>query len=245
MPGCVRFPPTSVGALNGEAHNHNKGDVMQDRSPKILRAIRTLATASLLAAVGNQTALAQFSAVDMTVLGPGEVALGPSFGASTLVRDANGVSGTVHVGDLGTWTSKLDTRRTSVYSVWAIVFNNPDECLRVNDAGICSPGEEAPRDGGVKSGLSIFWVAGAIASPRRAHRPPLPKSPKTINVAFRIEGPPVGFVVPAFSPDGLTNPLGAEIHFAVAPHPEAKRGNIAIPLTVPGPVIRGAVHQAE
>lgn len=194
---------------------------------------------SVLALLVSHNALAEYSAVDMVRLGPGEVAIGPAYGASTLARTGDGVTGTVHVGDLATRTSKLDRRRTSVYSVWAIVFNNPDACLRANSELICSPGEEAPRDGGMASELSIFWVAGAIASPRKHI------VPKTINVSFEIKGRPVGFIVPTFSQDGLTNPMGAEIHFVVAPHPEAKRGNVAFPLTHPGPAIRGAVHQAN
>jgi hypothetical protein len=202
---------------------------------KSARNITSLSIASVLALFASHNALAQFNAVDMVILGPGEVVLGPALGASTLARDEDGVTGTVHVGDLGTNSSRLDRKHTIVYSIWAIVFNNPDECVR--SEMICSPGEEGPREGN-PSGLSIFWVAGGIASPS------IPGIPGTLNVAFRINGPPVGFIIPAFSQDGLTNFSGAEIHFVVAPHPEAMLGNVAFPLTHPAPAIRGAAHMA-
>lgn len=204
---------------------------------KSARNITLLSIASVLALFASHNALAQLSAVDMVILGPGEVVLGPALGASTLARDEDGVTGTVHVGDLGINSSRLDSRHTIVYSVWAIAFNNPGECLRLDPGIICSPGEEGSREGN-PSGLSIFWVAGGMASPG------IPGIPGTLNVAFRINGPPVGFIIPAFSQDGLTNFSGAEIHFVVAPHPEATLGNVASPLTHPGPAIRGAAHIA-
>ena len=106
----------------------------------------------------------------MVLLGPGEAVLGPAFGASTLTRDADGVTGTVHLGDLGTKTSVLDDHKAAVYSVWGLFFDNPGACLET--AGICGPTEERTRDGGVAAGLSIFRIAGGIASP------PVPGTPK-------------------------------------------------------------------
>jgi len=167
-----------------------------------------------------------FSAVDMVKL-ENEVAVGPALGASTLIRDKKGATGTVHVGDL-----PLDTQ---VYSVWALAFNNPTECIRSQI--ICSPGEEIMKDGGVSAGLSIFWVAGGIASSSTDF------NTGVLNLEFRIQrGRPAGFVIPDFSPHGLTNVAGAEIHIVVAPHPAAMPGNVAFQLTHPSGAIRGAAH---
>lgn len=206
-----------------------------------VQAVTALFIASGLALFASHDVLAKgkshvsFSAVDMVILGPNEVVLGPALGASTLIRDKKGATGTVHVGDLGNDSSVLDTRGTTVYSVWAIVFNNPTECERTQV--ICSPGEEIMKDGGVAAGLSIFWVAGGISSSNTD------VTAGVLNLEFRIERKrPPGFVIPDFSQDGLTNVAGAEIHFVVAPHPDAMPGNVAFELTHPGPAIRGAAH---
>jgi hypothetical protein len=146
--------------------------------------------------------------------------IGDALGASTLIRDKKGATGTIHVGDL--------PADIQVFSIWVLAFNKPGACVAIP----CNPGVDAgPAD------LSIFWVAGGIASSSTDF------NAGVLNLEFRIERKrPAGFVIPAFSPNGLTNVAGAEIHIVVAPHPEAFPGNVAFPLTHPAPAIRGAVH---
>lgn len=183
-----------------------------------------LSIASLLALLVSNDAIAEhhhvsFSAVDMVQL-QNEMVVGEALGASTLIRDKKSATGTIHVGDL--------PKDVQVFSVWALAFNNPGACVGIP----CNPGVDAgPAD------LSIFWVAGGIASSSNDY------NTGVLNLEFRIDRKrPHGFIIPAFSQDGLTNVAGAEIHFVVVPHPEAVPGNVAFPLTHPGPAIRGAVH---
>ncbi len=179
--------------------------------------------ASLLALLVSNNAIADdrhfsFSAVDMVQL-QNEMVVGDALGASTLIRRKKSATGTIHVGDL--------PKDVQVFSVWALAFNNPGACVGVP----CNPGVDAgPAD------LSIFWVAGGIASSSNDY------NSGVLNLEFRIDRKrPHGFVIPAFSQDGLTNVAGAEIHFVVVPH-DAAPGDVAFPLTHPGPAIRGAVH---
>ena len=108
-----------------------------------VRAVTALSIAAGLALLASHNVLAKpkphvsFSAVDMVILGPMEVNLGPALGASTLLRDKKGATGTVHVGDLGNSSSGLDLPGTTVYSVWAIVFNKPSECERTEGSACC------------------------------------------------------------------------------------------------------------
>ena len=182
-----------------------------------------LSIASLLALLASNNAIANppllFSAVDMVKL-QNEMVVGDALGASTLIRDKKGATGTIHVGDLPS--------DVQVFSVWALVFNKPGACVAIP----CNPGVDAgPAD------LSIFWVAGGIASSSNGF------DAGVLNLEFRIERKrPPGFVIPGLSQDGLTNVSGAEIHIVVAPHPEAAPGNVAFPLTHPAAAIRGAVH---
>lgn len=191
---------------------------------KSVRNITLLSIASVLALFASHNALANgplaFSAVDMVQLEM-EMVTGPALGASTLIRDNKGVTGTIHVGDLPS--------DTQVFSVWMLAFNNPSACA----SSPCNPGDGSAGP----AGLSIFWVAGGIASVSSGF------DAGVLNLEFRVERKrPPGFVIPAFSPDGLTNVAGAEIHIVVAPHPEASSGNVAFPLTHPAGAIRGAVH---
>ena len=156
------------------------------------------------------------TAVDMVQI-DGETVIGDAFGASTLIRDRQGATGTVAISDL---------EAGIVYSVWALAFNNPNECVSVP----CNPGTD-----GQTADLSLFWAAGGIADPNGV-----------LNLRFRLErGRPAGFVEPSFSPNGLTNVKGAEVHFAMVAHFEAEAGNVAVPMTTPGPASRGAVHVAQ
>lgn len=188
-----------------------------------VHAVTVLSIASVLALFASHNVLANpplsFSAVDMVQL-ENEMVIGDALGASTLIRDKKGATGTIHVGDL--------PADIQVFSVWVLAFNKPGACVAIP----CSPGVDAgPAD------LSIFWVAGGIASSSTDF------NAGVLNLEFRIERRrPPGFVIPAFSPNGLTNVAGAEIHIVVAPHPEAIPGNVAFPLTHPAGAIRGAVH---
>jgi hypothetical protein len=153
------------------------------------------------------------SAVDMVIL-EGETVIDTAFGASTLIRDNKGATGTVNLGDLDPGV---------VHSVWALAFNSPEAC----EATPCLPGTD-----GATADLSVFWVSGGISG-----------GYGELNLSFRIErGRPAGFVNPSLLLDGLTNVEGAEIHFVVAPHAGAVAGTVAHEMTHPAAATRGAVH---
>ncbi len=159
-----------------------------------------------------------FSIVDMVML-EGESVTGPANGASTLRRDPWGANATVHLADLQPGVA---------YSVWGLAFNRPDRCQGIP----CLPGPD-----GKNAKLSIFWVASGIAAQGTGGG--------VLNLNFRMyRGRPSSTVIPTFRQKGLTNVNGAEVHFVVVAHPEAVSGNVAVPMTTPGPGIRGAVHLA-
>jgi hypothetical protein len=122
-------------------------------------------------------------------------------GASTLVREADRVDGTLRLEGL------TPLRATTV---WWVVFDRPAGCVAACDAGdlFDDTGALAPNP---EARISLIWGAGQL--------------PASSSVAFNLHldrGRDNGAVV--FGP-GLLDPAGAEIHLLVRTHGPALGGD--------------------
>ena len=92
-----------------------------------------------------------------------------------------------------------------VFSLWAFVFNHPENCEEgPHDCGAADLGVVMESEGeNNPSGLAVFGVAGH----------PVGGSNLTLSGSISTSHEPFA---PIFAP--LTNPDGAEVHLAVAPH---------------------------
>lgn len=120
-------------------------------------------------------------------------------GASQLVRAKRSVS-------MNIWTTGLDPG--SAYTVWWIIFNNPEHC---GDAGCSGNDLDTPEVKG-----AVTWATGHIIG-----------STGTGNFAASLkEGPPKGDTPFGLSgdADGLIDATKAEIHLVVRTHGEAIPG---------------------
>lgn len=138
-------------------------------------------------------------------------------GAATLLRDNNSV-------DLRVQMSGLDTN--SAYTLWWIIFNNPEECTTGEAPTLCGAGDLNPdRDGeGINPvDRGVRNAAGFITG-----------LDGTANVQGRLaEGTPPGG--PAAAGFGqLNDSVGAEIHIVVQTHGTPLVGSVADQMTVPG-----------
>ena len=109
------------------------------------------------------------------------------------------------VRSIGGWQLNVDTTDLPVgaYSIWALIFNDPSMCTD----GICSLDDVLPPPGNVDAGMSPLWVTGGIVGPdRQGHF--------SGSVGMGVEGAPGSLLWG----DGLTNPMGAEVHLEVRYH---------------------------
>jgi hypothetical protein len=150
-------------------------------------------------------ASAQSTTVDMVWL-PGKE---PAVGASILTRHDDSVEMSVH-------TTGLEPGH--VYTVWWVVFNNPDACsdeCDENDVPMDAPGYkegQEPPDPAVQA--SMIWATGLIVG-----------ADGTADFRARLE---VGDTTSAveFGPS-LIDPMNAEIHLPVRSHGRAVKGRVA------------------
>ena len=161
-------------------------------------------TLSLPLQIGGE-AVAGGSVVNMETFGSND----PVLGASTLMRYDDEVDMTIS-------TTGLEPRHA--YSVWWVIFNNPDACSDECGAddfpagvGGAETGPEPP-DPAVEA--SVVWATGLIVSSEGA-----------ADFRARLEiGNPPGVV--GFGP-GLVDPMNAEFHLIVRSHGRAVLGQVA------------------
>ena len=137
---------------------------------------------------------------------------------STIIRDEQGVTILIH-------TKNLDP---GPHTVWAFVWNNPENCA----GEVCMPGAGDTPESVMRGNGAIVGASGKG------------------NFGFRINMGDTSDVVGGAVRAGLTDPMGAEIHVTVADHGEIIPGEIADQLRNPGdsgcggpcPIVQGAAH---
>ena len=149
---------------------------------------------------------ARSSFVDMEWFGSNE---GPVLGASTLKRYDDHVDFSIH-------TTGLEPGHA--YTVWLVIFNNPDACSDECNEDDLPPGAPGARTGDDEPDPAVaasnLWAAGTLVG-----------ADGTASIFGHVEaGIPPGMVV--FGP-GLEDPMGAEIHMVVRSHGRALVGNVA------------------
>jgi len=154
-----------------------------------------------------------FQASDVMVFETG-VAVG---GAGTLVRTNNSV-------ELRAMMSGLDPN--AVYTLWWIIFNNPDECTTGAAPALCGEGDLNPdRDGegvnpvdrGVRNAAAFITGADGTGN----------------TVGKLMEGAaPTGPAAAGFGQ--LNDSVGAEIHIVIQTHGAPLVGSIDQQMTIPG-----------
>lgn len=163
-----------------------------------------LAAVTLPLHIGGE-AVAGGSVVNMETFGSDN----PVLGASTLMRYDDAVDMTIS-------TTGLEPGHA--YSVWWVIFNNPDACS--DECGLDDFPEGVP---GAKTGTeppdpavqaSVVWATGLIVSGEGA---------ADFRAHLEIGNPP-GAV--DFGP-GLVAPMNAEIHLPVRSHGRAVLGQVA------------------
>ncbi len=132
-------------------------------------------------------------------------------GAAWLMRTPDGIRGRI--------MTQVSTAGDP-YTLWVIVFNNPDACV-----GGC--GEDDL--GTPEVGASVFNGGGAISSPDgQLKKNGKPGGGGVINFDFTVPAHPLpsGLFVLFGDPDGLYagNGYGAEIHLVVDKHPSIPAG---------------------
>lgn len=138
-------------------------------------------------------------------------------GAGTLLRSNNSL-------DLRVQMSGLDTN--TAYTVWWIIFNNPEECTTGAAPALCGAGDLDPdRDGpgvnpvdrGVRNAAAFLTGADGTA-----------------NIVGKLyEGPaPTGPAAAGFGQ--LNDSVGAEIHIVMQTHGAPLEGSVATQMTIPG-----------
>jgi len=181
------------------------------------------ATAYLTVALGMTavSSAATMSTVPMTILGQGPVGDGA---VSTIIRDDRGVTIAVH-------TENLDP---GPHTVWALVWNSPENCTSGNGDVTCIP----PPNGSDPPESVMFGAGGIVGASGRG------------NFGFRINVGDTSDVRAGAVQAGLTDALGAEIHVIVVDHQEIIPGEIQEQLRNPGdsgcggpcPVAQVAAH---
>ncbi len=160
---------------------------------------------TLTAVCFSTMAHAESTAVNMTWF----PSLEPAVGASILTRHANSVEMRIH-------TTGLEPGHA--YTVWWVIFNNPDACSDDCDEDDFPEGVPAakvgdePADPEVQA--SVLWAAGGIAGS---------DGTADFHARLLVGEPPMP---PEFGP-GLTDPLNAEIHLPVRSHGLAVVGRVA------------------
>ncbi len=156
---------------------------------------------------------ATFQASNVLVFGS-DVAVG---GAGTLLRDETSV-------ELRAEFSELDPN--AAYTLWWIIFNNPEECTTGTAPALCGSGDlDADRDGeGVNPvDRGVRNASGFITG-----------DAGTANTTAKLrEGPsPTGPAMAGFGQ--LNDSVGAEIHIVVQTHGAPLAGSVDQQMTVPG-----------
>ncbi len=122
---------------------------------------------------------------------------GEEVGASTLVRTWNGVN--FHL------TSE-DLTPGDAYTLWIVIFNDPEECLAPTPLSMCSGPDVVNEDAKPEMMYAAGRIGGGSSKATFAGRRSAADMSGSIN-------DPVG--LPAF---GLLDPFGAEIHLVVHHH---------------------------
>ncbi len=118
-------------------------------------------------------------------------------GTSDLVRSLVGISLNIDTTDLP----------VGAYSIWTVVFNNPS---------VCSDGECGLDDlsGDPEVEASLIWTTGGIVGPDRMGH-------FSGSIGMGLDGAPGQVPIG----EGLSNPLGAEVHIVVRYHGRAMFGD--------------------
>ncbi|MCH8893821.1 MAG: hypothetical protein IIB32_10000 [Chloroflexi bacterium] len=114
-------------------------------------------------------------------------------GTSDLVRTVDGVSMNIDTTDLP----------VGAYTVWYVFFNNPAGC----SDGECGENDVLPPNVNPEAEVSLAWATGGIVGPDRMGH-------FSGSIGLGADGAP-GAVLWG---DGLTDPMGAEIHLIVRYH---------------------------
>ena len=178
---------------------------------RIVRTAGAATAAICLSFMFGGAALAGGSVVDMRKFPGAE----PVAGASTLMRYENAVDMTIH-------TTGLEPGH--VYTVWYVIFNNPDACgdeCGPHDFPAGVPGAKVgPEEPNPAVQASVLWAAGNVVGPSGIGE-----------FRGRLErGNPPGFVI--FGP-GLVDPMNSDIHLLVRSHGRAMLGKVAEQMSTP------------
>ncbi len=140
-------------------------------------------------------------------------------GAGTLLRSGNSL-------DLRVQMSGLDTN--AAYTLWWIIFNNPEECTTGAAPALCGSGDLDPDRDGAGINPVDRGVRNAAAF--------LTGLDGTANIVARLhEGPaPTGPAAAGFGQ--LNDSVGAEIHIVIQTHGAPLAGSVATQMTIPGGV---------
>ena len=114
-------------------------------------------------------------------------------GTSDLVRTVDGISMNIDTTDLP----------VGAYTVWWIIFNNPAGC----SDGACGENDVLPPPGTAEAQVSALWATGGIVGPDRMGH-------FSASIGVGLDAAP-GQVL--FG-DGVTNPMGSEVHLVVRYH---------------------------
>ncbi len=124
-------------------------------------------------------------------------------GTSDLVRTVDGISMNIDTSDLP----------IGAYSIWWVIFNDPSQCTD----GDCGENDVLPPSGTPGAGVSPLWATGGVVGPdRRGHF--------SASLGVGKDNAP-GQILWG---DGLTNPLGAEVHMVIRYHGPAVWGEAQI-----------------
>lgn len=157
--------------------------------------LQTFAVASLSVAAFGQTSTTTGA---MHPFPEGEDIPGSS---STLVRTANGITGTAHTSGL---------QPGAAYTFWWIIFNHPENC----SDGVCGVDDVVPFPGNADAGVSLVYGGGHIIGGNG-------KS----NFAAHLS---VGDTSAADFGPGLLDPWKAEVHIVLRSHGQPIPGMIDI-----------------
>ena len=114
-------------------------------------------------------------------------------GTSDLTRSADGISINIDTTDLP----------VGAYSTWWVIFNNPAGC----SDGECGENDVLPPPGTAQAEVSVLWATGGIIGPDRMGH-------FSASLGLGLESA-AGQVIYG---DGLTNPMGADVHMIVRYH---------------------------
>ena len=122
-------------------------------------------------------------------------------GTSDLVRTVDGISMNIDTTDLP----------VGAYSVWWVIFNNPSAC----SDGECGENDVLPPPGTVEADVSVLWTGiGTIVGPDRMGH-------LSASLAVGADAAPGQLLFG----EGVTNPMGAEVHLIVRYHGPANWGD--------------------